>query len=59
MDPGIVNVFSQYLYMIVFGLLGAFVFKPFHYIKHLFMRLFGNEKENKDLDDRSEEIEDR
>jgi hypothetical protein len=38
-DPGIVGVLFQYIYVVVFGVLSVWFLRPFKYFKNLFKRI--------------------
>ncbi len=38
-DPGIMAVFFQYIYLVIFGLLALWFIRPYKYIKDLFRKV--------------------
>ena len=39
-DPGFTGSFLQFIYIIIFGVVGAWIFKPVNFLKSLFRKLF-------------------
>jgi hypothetical protein len=41
-DPGFLGMIGQFAYLILFGVIGAFILRPYSYIKSLFSRRKGD-----------------
>jgi hypothetical protein len=50
-DPGILTVLYQVVYVSVFGFLAIFIFTPYRYMKGLLQKLFGNASAERDESD--------
>lgn len=43
-DPGFTGSFLQFIYIIIFGVVGAWIFKPINFLKATFRKLFKKDK---------------